>query len=141
MIRLLVGMGVVGLMGCGMCTEIETFYRGSRSGTLVVAEDGPGQQALQIRPMAGPWDDRDAFSGGTACTGPRMAEAPGQVIIAWLSPDDFATVDARCSQPDGGAFGPRPAACAPEPGDPQVSKTYTLPISGSIVHQLELLDP
>ena len=134
-------MVAVGLMGCGMCTEIETFYRGTRSGTLIVVDEGPGQESLHYRPMAGPWDERDPFSGGTACSGPRIGEAPGQVIIAWLSPDDIDTVDARCSPPDAGPFAPRPAACAPEPGDPQVTKTYTLPTSGSIVHQLELLDP
>ncbi len=141
MIRLMAWMVSVGFWGCGLCTEVETFYRGTRTGTLVVAEDGPGQQALHLRPMAGPWDDRTPFSGGTSCSGPSIAEAPGQVITAWLSPDDFATVDARCSQPDGGSFGPRPVACAPGPTDPQASKTYTLPTSGSIVHQLELLDP
>ncbi len=140
MLRLMTAMGVVGLMGCGLCSEIETFYRGTRSGTLVVAEDGPGQQGLHLRPMTGPWDERTPFSGGTVCSGPSVAEARGQVIIAWLSPDDFATADARCSQPDGGVFGPRPEACAPGPNDPQVSKTYTLPTSGSLVHQLELLD-
>ena len=133
-------MGVVGLMGCGLCTEVETFYKGTRSGTLVVADEGAGQESLRYGPMAGPWDQRDPFSGGSACSGPSVIEAAGQVLVAWLSPDDFATVDARCSQPDGG-FGPRPAACAPGPGDPQGSKAYTLPSSGSLVHQLELLDP
>jgi hypothetical protein len=141
MIRPMVGMVVVGLLGCGLCTEVETFYRGSRSGTLVVAEDGPSQSGWHTRPMTGPWDERTPFSGGTVCTSARIAETPGQVIIAWLSPDDFATVEARCAQPDGGPFGPRPEACAPGSGDPQVTKTYTLPTSGSIVHQLELLEP
>lgn len=141
MIRLMVGMMAVGLLGCGLCTEVETFYRGTRSGTLVVAEDGSSQSGLSFRPKTGPWDERTPFSGGTACSGARMTETPGQVIIAWLSPDDFATVEARCSPPDAGPFEARPPACAPGPGDPQVTKTYTLPTSGSIVHQLELLDP
>ncbi|MDP2271714.1 MAG: hypothetical protein Q8N23_33460 [Archangium sp.] len=35
---------------------------------------------------------------------PRIGGAPSQVIIAWLSPDDIDTVDARCSPADAGPF-------------------------------------
>lgn len=141
MMRIVAAAVSVGMSGCGLCTEVETFYRGTRTGTLVVVEEGPAQESLKIRPMTGPWDERDPFSGGTACSGALQAAVPGQVITAWLSPDDLATVARRCSQADGGAFGPRPAACVPGSTDPQGQKTYTLPAAGSVVSQLELVDP
>jgi len=131
----------VGFFGCSVCTEIETFYRGARTGTLVVREDGPAGGGLSFREMAGPWDERNAFSGSAVCLTGRQEPAPGHVIRAWLSPDDIETVDLRCRPPDAGLFDPPPDACAPGATDPQGRKEYELPTVGSLVHQIELVDP
>ena len=63
MMRLLVAAFSVATVGCNLCTEVETFYRGTRAGTLVVVEEGPALSSLGYRPMSGPWNERDPFSG------------------------------------------------------------------------------
>lgn len=142
MMRMLVAAAVsVGFFGCNLCTEVETFYRGTRSGTLVIVEEGSDGSGVQLSARSGPWDDRNTLQGTSACVPAKSGASPGQVIIAWLSPDELPTVSARCVPADAGVLGAKPAACAPGATDPQGRRDYELPAFGNVVSQIELVEP
>lgn len=135
-------LAVLALAGCHSnenCLSVRPWYRGTQRGVYVERHEGPTGSGLALSEMAGPFDTRSSLSGSASCWGPaRGVEEPGNHLIAWLDTRrDLATLSALCA-PLADAGSPD---CAPQPGDARGELTFTMPPSGLLTLDLELLDP